>query len=387
MTEQQSAYNNPSRDLRLDFIRGYLIVVMIIDHIGGFPAWTQLLTGAGKLWISAAEGFVVVSGVVFGMLYHRHIPRRGWYWVIAKIAKRAILLFGIAVVWQFIFSSIDYGLHYPYAWQNTPPSSYFELIKSAVFQIRDVYIGVDLLQLYAVLLLWGLLILYLLYRGKSWWVIILTVFTWLAQRIARENFIIFTTNFPPASWQLLFTMGILAGYHREWLADLWQKVTWNKTIITWLMTLTSFVALWLSYRIIFHQLWSTINWLHIDQPIFEKVHLGPGRAFLTFWIMTAFYLFIDRYWGILGKLFGWFLIPMGQNALFVYVVHASLIHTIFLWPEYWNWHLTPFWRGCFHLAIVLALWAVVQAVTRAGLIPQKAVKIPEEVDQILVGKE
>ena len=56
------------RDLRLDLLRGFAVMVMVIDHFGG-SSWLYLITGGNNFFVSGAEAFVFISGFVVGMVY------------------------------------------------------------------------------------------------------------------------------------------------------------------------------------------------------------------------------------------------------------------------------------------------------------------------------
>ena len=45
------------RDPRLDLLRGFCVVAMIVDHVGG-ASWLYALTGGNTGPVTAAEGFV-----------------------------------------------------------------------------------------------------------------------------------------------------------------------------------------------------------------------------------------------------------------------------------------------------------------------------------------
>src|SRR6266850_5514249 len=54
------------RDRRLDALRGLMLVIITIDHLpSAFAAFTYQSLG----FVSAAEGFVFLSGYVAGMVY------------------------------------------------------------------------------------------------------------------------------------------------------------------------------------------------------------------------------------------------------------------------------------------------------------------------------
>ena len=54
-----------SRDLRVDFLRGFAVLAMVVDHLGG-PSWLYALTGGNRFYTSAAEGFILISGLLGG---------------------------------------------------------------------------------------------------------------------------------------------------------------------------------------------------------------------------------------------------------------------------------------------------------------------------------
>src|SRR5919205_1462897 len=65
------------RDLQLDLLRGFAVFAMVVDHFGGRSLLT-FLTGGNEFLVSAAEGFVFLSGFVMGMVYGGRIERVGW---------------------------------------------------------------------------------------------------------------------------------------------------------------------------------------------------------------------------------------------------------------------------------------------------------------------
>ena len=63
-----------NRDIRLDFLRGLCLFIIIANHIGYYPAYTMFLTGGGYFLVSAAEGFIFISGLVLGLPHHPKEP-------------------------------------------------------------------------------------------------------------------------------------------------------------------------------------------------------------------------------------------------------------------------------------------------------------------------
>src|SRR5215470_16014832 len=90
------------RDLRLDYLRGYAVFAMICDHVAGI-SWFSPLTGANRFLTSAAEGFVLLAGLVLGMVYGPRIARSGWLAAADPIMRRASLLYGVTVGLTLVF--------------------------------------------------------------------------------------------------------------------------------------------------------------------------------------------------------------------------------------------------------------------------------------------
>src|SRR5436190_22143057 len=64
------------RDLRIDFLRGMVMLVLVVVHfeifsLYNFLAWERIGV------ISGGEGFVILSGCVVGMVYPRRIEQNG----------------------------------------------------------------------------------------------------------------------------------------------------------------------------------------------------------------------------------------------------------------------------------------------------------------------
>jgi hypothetical protein len=252
-----------ARDLRLDFLRGYCLVVMIIDHVGLFPAWTIGLTGGGRLWVTAAEGFILISGMVMGMMYPRLIAQRGWHWAIRHVARRAAGLFAITVIGQIIYNSGDFVLRATRGRPTGVPDNYFTLIEEAVFQSRMAPAHLALLPVFIFLMFWGLGVLYVLTQGRWRWALLGSIALWYAAQLNATMFTFVRTSFRLPSWQLLFTIGLLAGYYHVALRAWWRRLPayhWRAALLIG----SGIGLLLLSYQVSFHGLWADVDWLRID---------------------------------------------------------------------------------------------------------------------------
>src|SRR5829696_5274322 len=96
------------RDPRLDLLRGFCVFAMIVDHIGG-TSWLYALTGGNRGPVTAAEGFVFLSGLVLGMVSRRRVSRDGLGPAIRSALARAWTLYGLTVVLTLIFLGLTVG--------------------------------------------------------------------------------------------------------------------------------------------------------------------------------------------------------------------------------------------------------------------------------------
>src|SRR6185503_17918450 len=92
------------RDLRIDLLRGFCVFVMIVDHVGGESSWLYLVTGGNHFFVSAAEGFVLLSGISMGMVHSSTIRRDGVRVMLGKVASRARFLYALTVALTLSFA-------------------------------------------------------------------------------------------------------------------------------------------------------------------------------------------------------------------------------------------------------------------------------------------
>src|SRR5579859_1020797 len=90
---EQPAYIRGTRDLRIDFLRGAACIAMLVDHVGGDKSWLYAVTGGDRFYVSAAECFVLLSGIVTGIVYGPIMVRYGPGVVSRKLLRRAALLY------------------------------------------------------------------------------------------------------------------------------------------------------------------------------------------------------------------------------------------------------------------------------------------------------
>jgi hypothetical protein len=379
-----SYYRHPDaanrRDLRVDLLRGFCIFAMVVDHFGG-DSWLYALTGGNRFYVSAAEGFIFISGFVMGQAYRSKRDRSGLPAAMAEALRRARTLYLATVALTIIFSLLylytdialwtgrDFGLGI---------DSLQEIVVAAL-TLHYTYHGTDILAMYTLLLLVAPLILLLLSLGEWYWVLAVSWLWWLTYQIYPEEasipwYIRHGENFPLAAWQVLFVTGHVLGYHRAALTG-------------WLLRFrrlrVALVAVGVAVLLILISLaWGSENgvqfgFFDIDPNVldetFFKVPLRPWRlvAFVSVAIVgytTATYL-----WLPIRRLLGWLMLPLGQAALYSYIVHFFLILLIYnlvplLSALPWEPSENVF-TPILQIAVVMLLWALVRKRVLFGIIP------------------
>ena len=73
------------RRYELDTLRGLLLILMTLTHL---PTRLSAYSSQAFGFVSAAEGFVFLSGLVAGMVYWRAIDWRGEDWMRTRLRER-----------------------------------------------------------------------------------------------------------------------------------------------------------------------------------------------------------------------------------------------------------------------------------------------------------
>ncbi len=356
------------RDLRLDFLRGFCLFVIIANHIGFYPAFTIYLTGGGFFLTSAAEGFIFISGLVLGLVYGPRIIKEGLSASTGKILHRA----GQLYLWNMLVSLAYLTIAHLTPLQLrreqvvAPPELSFDLVVRMA-TLKQTFGWSDLLATYAVLVAVAPIILYFLTQKKGWWVSGISVALWLGYQISPENFSPTLGTFPVLAWQVLFVHGLVIGFHREAIKEFFSKWPAQSRYLPLAMAFVGLLAL-------------GINWLYagtFDENVdlswfltemFDKNALRPGRVITFLVFFQVFYLLLTRLWEPINSAFGWLFNLLGQNSLYVYILHGFVVSMFFNIPNYGDASALIHTAG--HIAAVLMLWSLVRSKFMFKLIPR-----------------
>src|SRR5688500_15929609 len=138
-----------TRDLRFDFLRGFAVLAMVVDHIGG-PSFLYAVTGGNKFYTSAAEAFIFISGLLVGVVYGRIAARDGFVAGMRKALERAGVLYLLTVGVTLPLLVLSEILDLPWATgvQFTDPWA----LVIGILTLHRTYYLIDVMVLYTLLL-------------------------------------------------------------------------------------------------------------------------------------------------------------------------------------------------------------------------------------------
>jgi len=323
-----------SRDLRIDFLRGLAMACVIVNHskMSSLLSWVSY----ARFWIvTGAEVFVVLSGVVLGMVYGRRLNSRGWRPVIAGLGRRALLLYGtfVGVTLSVVLLSacgvevgaLARGSDRLVGWVLDPhmdAAAWRDLLLMRsgpwAFEIVALYVW---LVVAAVPCLFGL-------RFVGWRPVLAA--SWILYlRYRMVPFPLtgaeFEKVFPILAWQLLFVHGIAIGYHRDRIAA-WMNQR-RAPVAAYAGLSIAFLAFalcnpwldgpsWLHARIV-----SPDRFADLYERYFGLSELGIGRLVNLAVALPTGYALLGWCWNLLRPV-QTLIVTLGRRSLGAFVLHV-----------------------------------------------------------------
>lgn len=348
------AYSSAStRDLRIDFLRGVVMMVLVISHIEIF-SWFNYLTWERIGVVSGGEGFVILAGIVLGFVYKRKIHKIGLFesaklmydrgfqlyrvnvFIIASIALIALIPF-IDATGAITYTNRGSGTTYPlYPTDGTALHvviAQFLFLKSGPHQVQ-------ILGLYFTMFLFVPFAFFLLEKGK-WKLLSAISFILFMKNWAFPSMptgMQFEYGFPILAWQFIFFHGIIFGYYK---AEIAQWFVGKRKMIGLAIAYTLFMAFmlfsWNSPNP-FMPPSSKLTWIEADtfyniyNLYFKKNSLGVLRILNYVVVLVVLNHILTLFWKPINKAFGWFFITLGQSSLYVFILHIYVLLLIYNLP-------------------------------------------------------
>lgn len=334
-----------SRILALDYLRGFFIIVIIVDHLWRWPSLFEYVSGRGELWASAAEGFVIISGLLVGYVRGYKNRKKPLGEVSRKLITRGVMLYIWMLITTLALVGASWALDFKgdIAYIPIPENHWGDLIMSAL-RFDYVHTLTHFLYLYAIFLVLSPLVVWLFRHGKAWLVAIISAATWMYGVSKGIEWM---------QWQLLFFLPAIAGFYLEALQARFQTLSAPlKKLLQFGSIGVTLLTLVISAAII------------LPNPPGEYQSILFGRDPVTLaTIITSFVWFTGLFslfstiLPILKKWLGWLLEAFGSRSLTAYIVHTIplvLCQLIFV-PFHNIWLNTLLGIGC-----ILFTWGLLK---------------------------
>jgi hypothetical protein len=356
-------YDGGKRDLRFDLLRGFAVFAMVTDHVGGERSFLFLLTGGDRFFVSAAEAFVFLSGLLMGMVNGGLIHRGNTDGALQKVLRRAGMLYALTVGLTLITGALPLALGIP----GRPDVGELSLIEYVIgiFTLHRTVTFVDVLLLYTILVLAAEPVLLLLQQGYTRLVLGISWALWFVWQCWPEQAIILPLDandiFQVASWQVLFMTALVIGFHRRTLDRYFRVVASPRALLLAGTVLAGMIALYCTQLAPLTRLTPGSDAAVLTDWLFEKRDVGAGRLITFVALIVSAYALTTLCWQPIERLFGTVLLPLGQNALSAYVIHifiVGLVRTLrpaLLGPEPGIWGNT-----LLQVAAVALVWTAIR---------------------------
>jgi hypothetical protein len=325
-----------TRDVRIDFMRGLAMTLVIVNHsrLPSLFSWFSY----ERFWVvTAAEVFVVLSGIVIGIVYGRKLAKLGWGAVGHGLGQRAALLYltfvGVTVS-VIALAALGVDVKSLAAPDGSSPAWFVSPDTMNAAAWRDVLLmrvgpwAFEIIGLYVWLVVAALPCLFIL-RYAGWrpllaasWVLYL----WYRVDPHPVTMADFETTFPILSWQLLFVHGVAIGYHRNAVAAFATRLSpfTRRVAIASTVGFAVFAfcnpwangPAWLRLPLL-----SDEGFAYVYGNYFKLSELGAGRL-LNLAVALPFGIAALDHFSVVAQPFARVFVTLGQRSLGAFVLHT-----------------------------------------------------------------
>jgi hypothetical protein len=324
---QLAAATKSGRLVAIDLLRGYFILMLASIHLDYVPSIFGYLDGRGRLWVSEAEGFFFISGMLVAMMRRKDLERSGFFEATRRSWSRALKLYAVACTLTIAYTALgrlSMALNQSGEKPGLDTDSSWSRVVINTLNLHYIYGWADFLTFYVPLFVLAPVLVWLISRQLSWLVAITAVAAYASMS--------FYPSFWGAAgafvqWQVHFVLGMVLGYH---LPELQRRLgTMSSRTRAWLagVAVGSAVAL---YTIGMITLWSPAvrptGHLY-DLLIFDN-RLGLLRPLFTVVMFAGGFVLVSKLQRPIMATVGKVLTLFGQNSLYVYVIQSFLVFTV-----------------------------------------------------------
>ncbi|MEO9329962.1 OpgC domain-containing protein [Gordonia aurantiaca] len=309
-----------NRDLAIDATRGVAIWSMVTAH---FATGSPLATPTHSFnYVDGMSAFVMLSGIVLGLVYQRWVNRYGLRFAYRRLIKRIAVLYCCQLVIALAAVAAAMAGH---RWLTLllPIDGWLDGIWLSV-TMQYLPSGGNILLLYMVLMATAFALFPMLQRG--WWapilgaslaLYVLSLFwspDWFYLRAYQASPHIQNV----AGWQIMFIPSVVIGWN-------WTRWGVPEFVDRWLLAI---VALAVAVALFYHYGIDTGPWMRFEPDVADKLDFRPARA-------IGAYLAIPALYGVFRLLLRWWhhdwlrpLVMTGTRSLDSYVIQAIALMVV-----------------------------------------------------------
>lgn len=317
----------PGRLVPLDLMRGYFVLILASIHLDYMPSVLGYLDGRGRLWVSEAEGFFLISGLLVAVMRRRDLEgsglglaaRRSW----ARAGKLYVVACGLTLAYTGLgraaavlqLSGAPAGLD--------TDSSWWDVVRRTL-NLHYVYGWADFLTYYAPLFVVAPVLVWLMAHRLGWAVVLASVAAYESMSVipgfwgASGAFI---------QWQVYFVIGAAIGYHlpeiTRWLEGM-SPARRARRIRCAIVAAASLYGLG-TLLLWAPSLQPTGDWY--DRLMFDG-RLGLLRPVVALVMFVGGYALLHRLQRPLMATVGPLLTLFGRNSMYVYILQSAFVFAI-----------------------------------------------------------
>jgi hypothetical protein len=298
------------RILALDYLRGFFIIVIIVDHLWRWPNLFATISGRGELWASAAEGFVIISGLLVGYVRGYKNRKLPLLTVSRKLVSRGVMLYLWMIITSVALVSASWNLTFKGNMAYIPinPGDWNTLFTS-ILRTDYVHTLTHFLYLYAIFLVLSPLVIWLLRRSRPIVVALFSTLMWAWG---------YTHGIEWMQWQFLFFIPAIVGFYLDTLFEQYHMLSRTiRLVIRYGSIGIFFVTAAISASIILPTDPGTYQ-----DTLFGRDPVTPATILISFtWFLGLLSLF-QLILPFLRKWLGWLLLTFGERSLTAYILHT-----------------------------------------------------------------
>jgi hypothetical protein len=328
------------RDARLDWLRGYCLFMMIVDHVGTVAgnvtgsSWLYVLTGGTRYYATAAEAFYLISGVTLGLISSRESARDST----RRIYTRAFHLYRTALMLSLTFGAVALWTNWLYFGRWSFESSGIASYVFRVLTLRAETGGAGILVLYVLFMIVTPGALWLFRKNLAWVVLLASILLYSSSQVVPQlRNQPFAVYFDVLPWQILFFGGLALGFHRAALVRFFSSLLRIRTVLE--VAVVAFAFVFLVVHATEYRFWPSLPALLV--PMEELPFVRLVLAMLS---MLAAYILLSWFWNPLRAALGWLLEPLGRASLWSFTMHFYVILALWNLPIFqtvnvWFWQV------------------------------------------------